>query len=312
MPPYLVEHPPTLKQYRIGRRKRETGCIVVHTPQAGVDVLAPDTKAEDVAAYIARRTDRSASYHAIPDSDSWVHLVPWEWEAMQDATGSNAWAVGISFACNAADWPHLPPAWIEGALTQGALAACAYALDLHRRTGIVIPARRITKAQSDRGEPGFISHGERDPARRSDPGPGFPWARYLDVYAYFAALNGLPVLPPLEDPMADPEPFATTYTDWDRARDQFTAAHVDEILRFFRPGGNMPIPENHHTGTEAILGTNARGITLVALVKAGLVDPEEIATAVATAVREQDDVEVDVEVVMEGIRRVLREGVGDS
>ena len=30
---------------------------------------------------------------------------------------------------------------------------------------------------------GFISHGERDPGRRSDPGAGFPWDEFLERFA---------------------------------------------------------------------------------------------------------------------------------
>lgn len=199
---YLLDNPPKRAQFLPKRRAAESGCIVIHTAEGGVDLNPPDTKAEDVARYISTRTT-PGSYHAIADSDSVVYMMPWTYEAAQDGTGSNAWAVGISFGCNAAQWPTLPAAWREGALGWGALAACAYALDLHKRTGIVIPAKRISKAESDAKKPGFISHGERDPGRRSDPGKDFPWTRFLDIYAYFCEMNGLrvrPVAPPPPPP----------------------------------------------------------------------------------------------------------------
>lgn len=182
---YLLDHPPAHRQFLTRRRKPETGCIVIHTPEGGVDLQAPDLKAEQVARYISTR-NTAGSYHAVCDSDSTLLMMPWTYEAAQDGTGSNPWAVGLSIACDAADWPKLligHPWWVDGALNQLAKAAASYAADLRSRTGIVIPARRINRAESDAGKAGFISHAERDPGRRSDPGSGFPWGKFLDLYA---------------------------------------------------------------------------------------------------------------------------------
>ena len=44
-----------------------------------------------------------------------------------------------------------------------AAAAARYATWVRNRSGIVIPARRISRAESDARVPGFISHAERDP-----------------------------------------------------------------------------------------------------------------------------------------------------
>lgn len=50
-------------------------------------------------------------------------------------------------------------------------------------TGVSVPARRITRAEYLARRPGFISHAELDPGRRSDPGDEFPWDQFLRLFA---------------------------------------------------------------------------------------------------------------------------------
>ena len=41
----------------------------------------------------------------------------------------------------------------------------------------------LSKTESDQtNASGFISHARRDPSRRTDPGPDFPWADFFDRY----------------------------------------------------------------------------------------------------------------------------------
>jgi hypothetical protein len=63
-----------------------------------------------------------------------------------------------------------------------ALAAHKASSLLEEVHGVRIPARLITREESDRRVEGFITHAKRDPARRRDPGEGFPWAHFFDVY----------------------------------------------------------------------------------------------------------------------------------
>lgn len=285
---YLIDHPPTRPQYLTRRRASETGCVVVHTPEGGLDLHPPDTKAEQVAAYIASRST-PGSYHWISDSDSSVPMIPWTYEAAQDGTGSNPWAVGLSIACNADQWPHLlayEPAWVDGALEQLAFGAAAYAADLYARTGIVIPARRISKAQSDAGHPGFISHAERDPGRRSDPGLVFPWSRFLNLFTSMTTLG--------DDDM---------YGDWDRARDQFTADRVERLEKFF-----APFNPDWNLGAEAVLNTQH----LVIQIAAQQVTDSDL-DGLAASIASQLVVEVDgltEDEAVTAVKRALREGTG--
>lgn len=178
---YLDDHPPARTQFR-RRYATPTGLIVVHTAESALDVIGEDTGAEGVADFIRRRSD-PGSYHRLVDSDSIVPLIRFEMAAYGDGTGSNEFAIHLSFACRAADWPRMDPARREAFLVNGARAAREAAAWLREHHGITVPARRVTRTQSDQGAAGFISHAERDPDRRTDPGPAFPWDRFLTLYA---------------------------------------------------------------------------------------------------------------------------------
>lgn len=192
---YLDDHPPARTQMRCPRRAKPSGVIVVHTAESMLDLSGPDTGAEGVARFIAGRTDAAGSYHELCDSDSTVQVVRWTCEAFHDGTGTNPHSMGLSFALRAADWPSMDPARTDRFLRNGAGRAAAYAAWVKAEHGITIPARRVSRDASTARTPGFISHGERDPGRRTDPGAGFPWTRFLQLYAE-AAGGQLPIPPP--------------------------------------------------------------------------------------------------------------------
>lgn len=179
---YLEQHPPEIRQFRRPRRAKPSGVVVVHTAESAPDTTGPDTGAENVANFIRTRTTYG-SYHDLADSDSIVHLVPYDAEAYGDGTGSNPHAYHVSAATQAAKWPSLSRGWREATVRNMARAAARYARWLKAEHGITIPARCITRAESEKKTPGFISHGERDPGRRSDPGKDFPWQLFLSEYA---------------------------------------------------------------------------------------------------------------------------------
>lgn len=179
---YLDDHPnPNLAQQR-ARRDRPSGLIVVHTAESALDVIGDDAGAEGVARFISTRSDYG-SYHRVADSDSVVDVARFEMTVYGDATGSNDFAIHLSFACHASDWPGMSAERRDAFLRNGAAAAREAAAWLERVHGITVPAERVTRAESDQRRPGFISHAERDPARRTDPGPAFPWDRFLTLYS---------------------------------------------------------------------------------------------------------------------------------
>lgn len=178
---YLEDHPPRTRQFRTPRRAKPSGLIVVHTAESVMDVVGPDTGAENVAAFIAGRSDYG-SYHLLVDADSIVQLVPFDAEAYGDGTGSNPFAIHLSFACSTTDWQRMDPKKRAAFLRNGGRAAARAAVWLRDVHGVEVPPARVSRSASDRRVPGFISHAERDPARRSDPGPAFPWAQFLGEY----------------------------------------------------------------------------------------------------------------------------------
>lgn len=189
---YLIDHPPATRQFRSPRRAQVTGLIVVHTAEGVMDTVGPDTGAENVADFIRRRADYG-SYHTLVDSDSRVRLVAFNAEAYGDGTGSNLFAIHISFACKTSDWARMSAERRDAFLRQGAKAAAEASNYVKQQRGFHVPARRVSRADSDRGAAGFISHGERDPGRRSDPGKDFPWARFFELYE--EELNPMPAKP---------------------------------------------------------------------------------------------------------------------
>ncbi|TYP82080.1 hypothetical protein [Blastococcus xanthinilyticus] len=169
MAAYLTERPPAVRQWYAKRNRSLTGCTVLHTAESIMDSVGPDTGAENVANFIRTRTT-AGSYHDLVDSDSAIHLVEYHHGAYHDGTGSNNWALSISFACATTDWARMSPAKRRAFLRQGAIAFKRQQ-DYRRSVGAPLTElRRITKAQSDAGMSGFIYHGDRDPGRRTDPG----------------------------------------------------------------------------------------------------------------------------------------------
>lgn len=196
---YLRAHTPTRSQFRSPRRAKPSGAVVLHTAESILDSIGPDTGAENVAAYIVSR-DTPGSYHDIVDADSRVQLVDYGDEAYQDVTGSNPWALSISFACRTSDWERMSPRTRAGFMQQGALAFAAQQAWLRANGHPVTEFRRLRKVESDLRIPGFITHADRDPARRTDPGREFPWNEF------WAACRQV-VTPPAHKP---PEGFTVT------------------------------------------------------------------------------------------------------
>lgn len=182
MAAYLADHPPVRDQWYATRRLPLTGCTVLHTAESVMDTVGPDTGAEAVAEFIRTRTT-PGSYHDLCDSDTAIYLVDYSHGAYHDATGSNNWALSISWACATTDWDRMTPEKRRAFLRQGAIAFARQQAWRKAHGYPLTELRLITKAQSDAGVSGFTYHGYRDPGRRSDPGVAppddFPFAEFI-------------------------------------------------------------------------------------------------------------------------------------
>lgn len=310
---YLVDHPPSRSQFRTSRRAAERGVVVVHTAESTPDYVAFDGGAEAVANFIRTRTD-VGSYHELADSDSSVPMVPDHSEAFGDGTGSNPWAWHLSVATRADVWPLAPPSWRDGAVEQAAQAAAGYAHRLHARTGIVIPARRITRAESEAGVPGFVSHGDRDPGRRHDPGDGFPWDAFLARYADLTAdLNDPPApLPSEEDDM--PKVYDITDEHPDKAASWLVVGNVRYQIPnpSYREAAVAVWGEQYVSAAAWDLLRSVTSLGITPLIDADGHDPAEIARLVLAELDEVAMSSAQVQAIIDAIpaqvKRALREG----
>lgn len=231
---FLEDNPPARRQFRTPRRATVSGAIVLHTAENNTDTALPDGGAEAVASFIARRTDAPGSYHSIVDADSIVRIGKYEWEMFHEGTGGNRWSLGLSFACQASQWPTLPEAWFTGALANGAREAANMAQWVHSTVGVTIPAARITVEEYRASRAGFIGHRDLDPGRRSDPGSEFPWDEFL---AAFAAEMASPAAGSAEPPVVTDRQFHQAMYD------------LDELYRAYR-GARPSLAERRAWGRD--------------------------------------------------------------
>ncbi len=161
----------TTKVQTRGRRAEVRSVTVVHTAESKAAALA-------VANFIATRTTYG-SYHTLCDPANVVRLIPVAKAAFGDGTGSNEWATHLS-ACTFADsWGEDPE--FDSLLIDALVAGQLDIDDQLDAMGKEPPrAEQITRVESNEWDAsGFISHGARDPKRRSDPGDGFPWDEFF-------------------------------------------------------------------------------------------------------------------------------------
>lgn len=160
---FLYDNPPAIRQFYDPRRGKWTGGVLVHTAENVMDDVGPDTGAENIAAYIVRRTTYG-SYHILADSDSVIEMLPPTAVAYHCAAdGYNSTTVGVSYACRTVDlnpdseWTRKATRNIAGVLVRW-----------WRDAGFDPLAVRFIPAPETRVRLGLSTHGDAQPADRSD------------------------------------------------------------------------------------------------------------------------------------------------
>lgn len=168
---WLADHPNAdYPQYVNPRRggNRLSGTVIMHT--------AEGYGAINVAYFISGRSGWG-SYHRLVDETVRIPMAHWEWEAWQDSETNN-WAVGISAACNAADWLGMVPSTRDRIYRNLAIEAADFVQYMRAEYGIEVPRRRISGAEARARVPGFCAHGDSG-IDRSDPGKDFDWELFF-------------------------------------------------------------------------------------------------------------------------------------
>lgn len=165
------------RSWTSGRSGGAPRVIVIHTTQGHEH----DRAAEDGAAYDGRRTD-GTSAHYFHDPDSTVQCV-----LTRDTAHTALWhgnRIGIHHElCGKAE--QTPAQWSDAASTAIVRRAARQAARDCRRWNI--PVVRLTPAQVRAGAKGFCGHADitaaypEDKGSHWDPGPHFPWAKFLDL-----------------------------------------------------------------------------------------------------------------------------------
>lgn len=140
--------------------------------------------AEDVANFFKNipadaPPDDRVSSHYVVDNNSVVGCVEEE-DIANHAFGDNPESIGIELAGKAGQTREQ---WADPYSTAQLALAAKLVADICKRRGI--PVRRLTNAQLQARERGIVSHKQVSDlfgqGIRTDPGPNFPWGKFLDA-----------------------------------------------------------------------------------------------------------------------------------
>lgn len=176
---YETENWPVIAAKYFGpKRSKASRLVVVHTPE-----WAEHTNgAEELGRYLAA-PESPKSYHVGVDSDTIVQYVKDSYVAYA-APGCNNDGMQVAItgfmAQSKAQW-----------LDRFSICACALAADVVAQYCLKynIPAVHLTNEQLAAGDRGIIGHYQASQVYKksdhTDPGPNFPWSRFITAVAVF-------------------------------------------------------------------------------------------------------------------------------
>lgn len=234
---YLFDNPPAIQQFHRTRNGAGwTGGVLIHTAENVMDNVGPDTGAENVAAYIQRRTSYG-SYHVLADSDSVIELLPPTATAFHcAASGYNSTTVGVSYACRSVDL-DVNSQWFRQATDRiaGVLVRWWRDSGFDPNRVAFVPAPRTREAL------GLSTHGDAQPADRSDAWTRHPQraqleAAFLASVRRFAGGPSVPTPPGVDPIMNKPvmmrEPDGTVWMYYSGTPWRVHVKSVEDVATF--------------------------------------------------------------------------------
>lgn len=206
--------------------KRAVAQVTLHTSEN-----APGTRNAALAGFIRGRSDYG-SYHCIVDTFGDRLQLAGFWSKVWHAPAVNGFAMGLSFVTRARDWNALSDRARTALVNAGAMEAHRYSRWCVANGAGAVPATRLSGAQARAGGRGFSTHGEIQPADRTDPGATFPWNQFLAEYRRLegGGSTSKPSAPSTPAPKPAPKPAPAPQLSWARVK-PFTGKRADGIIR---------------------------------------------------------------------------------
>jgi N-acetyl-anhydromuramyl-L-alanine amidase AmpD len=155
---------------RVGGRTIDT--IVIHT----IEIVEVENAAERCARWFASPRSEVSAHYCV-DADSVIQCVREE-DVAWHARGGNRSSIGVELAGTA---KQTTEEWADAYSAAVLVRAAELVAEVALRHDV--PVRRIGPVGLQRGARGITGHADVSQAFRKsdhwDPGPGFPWARFL-------------------------------------------------------------------------------------------------------------------------------------
>lgn len=164
---------------KIWTRTKPIRQIVIHV---NVGPETPITSAEQLVKYLASIT---GGYHHVHDDDSSVRLVD-DGRCVAGAKGGDCNDVAVHH-CIIGRADQTAAQW-DDAFSRAAIARCARDVAADCKTHGITVAHIVDAAIRDKGRSGICGHGDVSRAwsvvgGHTDPGPAFPWDRFIALVA---------------------------------------------------------------------------------------------------------------------------------